>query len=137
MKIEFHTLATRNLKFVVIQGRYQDKWIFVRHKERDTWECPGGHIEHEEDPDNAAKRELKEETGATDFEIEAICDYSVDNEGTITYGRLYLAEVYGLGNLEHEIEEIRLLNDIPSVLTYGQIQPYLFAKVKEYIRDKF
>lgn len=50
--------------------------------------------------------------------------------------RLYLAEVYGLGNLEHEIAEITLLNDIPSVLTYGQIQPYLFAKGKEFLENR-
>ena len=39
------------------------------HKERDTWESPGGHIDEGETPLEAAERELYEETGAIDFDF--------------------------------------------------------------------
>lgn len=46
MKVSFHEIGSINehmLGFVVIQAKYKDKLILVRHKERDTWEMPGGH----------------------------------------------------------------------------------------------
>lgn len=33
------------LKFAVIIARYKDKWIFCKHKQRNTYEIPGGHRE--------------------------------------------------------------------------------------------
>jgi 8-oxo-dGTP diphosphatase len=96
----------RNVKFSVIAARYKEKWIFVRHKDRDTWEIAGGHIEMGESPFDAAKRELREETGATEFALHAICDYAVARGNNETFGRLYLADIYELGELEFKIEEI-------------------------------
>ncbi len=138
MKIEFYSIDSdvNNLKFVVIQARYQGQWIFVRHHERTTWELPGGHIEADEDTDSAAKRELWEETGALDFQLIPVCNYSVERKESKTYGRLYFAEVYKLGSLEHEIEEISLRDFLPDQLTYNQIQPYLYEKIKEYIANE-
>ena len=57
------------LKFVVIVSRYQNKWIFCKHKQRDTYEIPGGHREAGETILEAAKRELYEETGAIKFQL--------------------------------------------------------------------
>ena len=61
MEVEFYDLGNvdkENLKFAVISSVYQGKWIYVRHKERETWETPGGHWEIGENIDNTAKREL-------------------------------------------------------------------------------
>ena len=54
---------------VVIMAKMNGEWIFCRHKERDTWEFPGGHREPGETVLQAAKRELYEETGAVVFDI--------------------------------------------------------------------
>jgi NUDIX domain. len=51
-----------HLAYSVITARFEGKWIFVRHRERTTWEIPGGHIEEGESSDVAASRELMEET---------------------------------------------------------------------------
>jgi 8-oxo-dGTP diphosphatase len=119
------------LKFAVIVSKYKGKFVYARHKERETWEVPGGHRELNEDIDETAARELKEETGAAKFDIEAIGDYSVKRENDdISYGRLYYAEIEELGELPNlEIGEIKLFENMPEKLTYPEIQPVLLYEV--------
>ncbi len=46
MEVKFWDRAEqRQLEFVVIVSRHNGKWVFCKHKERSTYECPGGHIE--------------------------------------------------------------------------------------------
>ena len=75
--------ALKNYKYVVILSESHGKIILSRHKERTTWETQGGHIEVGETPLEAAKRELFEESGAVDFDIEPICDYRAWDENTL------------------------------------------------------
>ena len=123
------------LKFAVIVSKFNGKFVYVRHKERDTWEVPGGHRELDEDINDTASRELKEETGAIKFIIKPICDYACDysvgsKRTDKSYGRLYYAEIEELGELPNlEIGEIRLFEDIPENLTYPEIQPTLIQEV--------
>jgi nucleoside triphosphatase YtkD len=118
------------LKFVVIVSKFKDKFVFARHKERKTWEVPGGHRELNEDINDTAARELKEETGAIKFNIKPIGDYSVKRENIdINYGRLYYAEIDEIGELpDLEIGEIALFDDMPKDLTYAEIVPALFDR---------
>lgn len=65
MKVNFYdSINDSMLKFAVIIARHNGKWVFCKHKERNTWEAPGGHREDGEDILETAKRELYEETGA-------------------------------------------------------------------------
>ena len=59
----FDQVDDGKLKYAVIAARYEGKWVFCRHRERDTWEIPGGHREPGEDIADTARRELWEETG--------------------------------------------------------------------------
>ena len=54
------------LGFAVIIAKIGGKWVFCKHKERDTYEVPGGHREPGEMILETAERELREETGAVD-----------------------------------------------------------------------
>ncbi len=129
--------AVQALKYVVIISRYQDQWLFVKHRDRSTWEVPGGHIEVEEAPDHAARRELIEETSADDFSIQSICNYSVERDGFISYGRLYFAQINHLvGSFEHEIQSVGLFQEMPEHLTYPDIQPHLMEHVIETLKKR-
>lgn len=120
------------LKFAVIISKSKGKWIFCKHKNRDTFEVPGGHRELGEDIFTTAKRELYEETGATKFEIKPISVYCVINKndaydkGEETYGMLYYANIFELEEeLHSEIEKIIISDRLPDKWTYPLIQPKL------------
>ena len=121
---------TDSYLYVVIAAQFQGKWIWVKHRNRESWEIPGGHIEHGEEPDDAAKRELYEETGSTKFSIKPICDYYVKIGEKEGFSRLYFAKVEEIGKLpESEICCIDFCESIPEKLTYPEIQPILFNEV--------
>lgn len=127
------------LKFAVIISFYHGKLVLCRHKDRDTYEIPGGHREANESILDCAKRELFEETGAIAFDIEPLCAYAtigknrVNVSGDIIYGMLFVADIKKMGKLEYEISEILLADKLVDNLTYPDIQP-LF--IEEYNRRK-
>lgn len=129
-------VPAEKLIYSVIVAKYQDKWIFVRHYGRSTFEIPGGHIEENEDPFEAAKRELDEETGAIRFNMDCVSTYSVTRNGVTRFGRLFFAEIYEIGPIPDisEIEERAFLDDLPAPVTYPEIQPSLFRKVLAYTK---
>lgn len=123
------------LKFAVIISKTNGKWVFCKHKDRNTLEVPGGHREPEEDILDTAKRELYEETGALDFAIKPICVYSVTDknnfDGEETFGMLYFAEIHSFEKeLHSEIEKIIITDTLPNNWTYPLIQPKLLAETK-------
>lgn len=141
MEVKFYeNVNDELLKFAVIIAKHQDKWVFCKHKERDTYEIPGGHREQGESIIEAAKRELTEETGAIDFKIEPVCVYSVTGKNRVnitgeeTFGMLYYAEISSFSEkLYSEIERIELFDELPEKWTYPFIQPVL---IKEFISRK-
>ncbi len=139
MRVDFYPkeeIEDSLLQFAVIAARYQNKWVFCKHKNRTTLELPGGHREENERIDHAARRELYEETGAVVYQMEEVCVYSVSSEEGMdgrtkeSFGMLYLAEIKAFeSELHHEIEQIFLLEELPEHYTYPLIQPKLIAEI--------
>jgi 8-oxo-dGTP diphosphatase len=126
----YETVEDSLLSFAVIISRYQGKWVFCKHRERDTYECPGGRREPGEDILETAKRELWEETGATRYSLEDYGVYSVKRGNTETFGLLCYAEIYEFGPLPaSEIEKVELLETLPINWTYPEIQPLLLQRI--------
>lgn len=131
MDVRFYDeVEDSKLDFAVIVSKYEGQWVYCKHKERTTFEVPGGHRETGESIIQAAERELYEETGAIDFTLRKICVYSVVKGNTETFGMLFFAEIKEFGKLpDMEIDEVKLFDTIPSNLTYPLIQPELIHKV--------
>lgn len=122
------------LKFAVIVSRYENRWVFCKHKLRDTYECPGGHREIGENIDDTAKRELWEETGALEYDIKPICVYSVAEDDKETFGMLYFAEIRKFEELPaSEIEKVEFFDSLPTEWTYPLIQPILLQQAEKFI----
>lgn len=85
-----------------------------------------GHVEHQEEPLQAAYRELYEETGAKEFVLSLVTSYSYSADGgCLVYAQLYYAEIYDLGDLPpYEIEEIYLVNSLDFDWTYPEVQNF-------------
>ena len=77
LKVNFYEFAHDELfKFAVIVAVHNGKWVFCKHRNRSTYECPGDHREPGEAILETAKRELWEETGAKKYRLEPVCAYS-------------------------------------------------------------
>lgn len=139
VKVKFHSKSfnpDEGLTYSVIAARYRGKWIFIKHRQRGSFEMPAGHIEEKETPEETAVRELREETGALDFKLFCVATYSVERDGKRGYGRLFFAEIETLGEIidVSEVEEVIYSDELPYPLTYPDIQPRLFEKVLKYIQ---
>ena len=127
------------LKFAVIISKTDGKWVFCKHKARDTYEVPGGHREIGETIFETAERELREETGAIDFNISPICVYSVKGKTVVneknddeSFGMLFFADIFSFEKeLHSEIGEIVITDDLVENWTYPLIQPKLLEEAKK------
>lgn len=138
MEFKVYPFNTRENYFCVdIMALYHGKWIFCKHKEMTTWENPGGHIDEGETPLEAAKRELYEETGAINFDIEPLCDYYINGEidGRHFKGnvQVYFAIVHTLGELpsDSEMELIDFFDMFPDELKFPMSRDFFPIALKK------
>ena len=139
IEVKFYDqVADELLKFAVIISKTNGKWVFCKHKERNTYEVPGGHREENETILETAKRELKEETGALDFTVTPICVYSVTGKNKVnetgeeTYGMLFFADIKTFENeLHSEMEKVLITDTLVENWTYPLIQPKLIEEAKK------
>lgn len=134
VRVRFYDHAPdEKLRFAVVVAQAQGRWVFCKHKQRDTFECPGGKREPGESILAAAERELREESGAASFRLYPVCVYSVirgarDNPEEESFGMLYYGEIFSFeGELHSEMERVELFDHLPEQWTYPQIQP-MFLK---------
>ena len=138
-KITFFIYKRRkldNLSIVLIFAKYNKKWLLCRHKDRISWEVPGGHIESGEDCESAARRELYEESGAIPKRLKVVAYIMQKNDFESKHGAIYFADIKELKKLpEYEMSEIRLFDEFPKNTTYTETYEKIFKSkvLDEYI----
>lgn len=113
--------------------------MLCQHKKRTTWEVPGGHIEEGETPEEAARRELYEESGAQDFQLYPIGAYGVKQKREASglveedFGMFYFAQIFSFQPLPQnfEMKRVELFDTLPQEMTYPHIQPFLVEMVRQ------
>ena len=124
LKVRMVNEDTQNLPitFSVIVSQYQGKWVLCQHKQRSTWEVPGGHIEPGETPEEAARRELYEESGAKEYDLHEVGVYRVKRDKQEDFGMLYFAQIHSFDTLprDFEMKRVELFDTLPENMTYPQ-----------------
>ena len=129
-------IEDEELTFAVVAAKADGKWVFCKHKERDTYEFPGGHKEDGEMIIETARRELYEETGAIKYDIKPVCYYSVTIpgifEGKETFGLLCYADITEFEKELHcEIERVIITEELPDNWTYPLTQRFLLKELEK------
>lgn len=101
-------------KHVWVICRYKGDWLLTKHKERGL-EFPGGKVEEGETAEQAAIREVHEETGGIVESIHYIAQFYVDGKRDYVIKNIYFATVNRLIDQEtyYETDGPQLLAEIP------------------------
>lgn len=98
----------KNLAVGVVPYADGDIWLVGQSRvsfQAYSWEIPAGGGRHDEDPKNAARRELKEETGYTAGSLDKILTMELSNSITDEQCVVYLATDLIAGETEMESSE--------------------------------
>ncbi len=102
-------------KHVWVISRFENMWLLTAHSRRGL-EFPGGKVEIGESAEEAAIREVKEETGGDVSSIQYIGQYKVSGRGKTIIKNIYFAEIHTLTKQPTYFETNGpvLLQEIPS-----------------------
>lgn len=105
--------------------------LLIRHTYRSGWHLPGGGIQRRETVETAARREVREETGAEMGQVKLMGIFANFEEGFSGHNILFASEVFEIvGKPDHEIAEARFFssNELPADVFPGhrrRIEEYL------------
>lgn len=133
-------------KHVWIICKYNKQWLLTKHKDRGI-EFPGGKVEEGEEAEEAAIREVKEETGATVSDLYYIGQYYVEGKGGEVIKNIYFATIDTVEKQEtyYETEGPVFLQQLPtqlqknaafSFMMKDEVLPTSLKKIEQIIEAK-
>ncbi|WP_173915785.1 RNA deprotection pyrophosphohydrolase [Halobacillus sp. Marseille-Q1614] len=125
LSFEDHPFSTAP-KHVWVICRFQDQWLLTKHKDRGL-EFPGGKVEKGETAEQAALREVFEETGAYVDKLNYIGQYYVSGKGGTIIKNVYYAYIEKLEDQPHyyETEGPVLLSRLPDSLKENKLYSFM------------
>ena len=111
------SVLSSEVRHVWVVCRYRGKWLLTKHRKRGI-EFPGGKVEQGETLEEAAKREVAEETGAQVNSLHYIGQYEVICGNEIMYKNVYFAMISVLPkqNNYFETDGPILLDQLPKTI---------------------
>ncbi len=124
------------VRFVVVCTFVGEDMLLSFHKTHRAWETQGGHIEKGETPEEAARRELYEESGVDEATILPVCDYFAYDHAGSANGRVYAA-IFSHGETlpDNEMSMVRRFAQLPDLLTYPLVTPVLMEAARACVRQ--
>ena len=103
------------IEFVNCVAHQQNQILFCKWRDEEIWVLPGGRLESGETAEEAAHRELMEETGATLKNMEVLCYIHCFMYNLEYWGIAYLGEIETLSNPTdlNEVSEASLFSSFP------------------------
>jgi len=108
--------------------------LLIRHSYRSGWHMPGGGIQRGETVETAARREVREETGAEMGAVQLLGIYSNLDNYVSGHDILFTCEDFVIsGKHDHEIAEMRSFaqDELPEDVPQGQRQ-----KIEEFLHGE-
>jgi 8-oxo-dGTP diphosphatase len=110
---------------IVVTAVFQkeDKTLFIKSRKKDRgWELPMGRLKESESPEDAVKREFREETGVSvvSVELEQVLEIQLSDKHIKQY--LFSVEVQDDDTFEAggDAEELRFCKEVPQPVSFGQ-----------------
>ncbi|MGF7127812.1 8-oxo-dGTP diphosphatase [Natronobacillus azotifigens] len=137
---------TKHPKHVWVVCRLKNQWLLTKHKARGI-EFPGGKVEEGETAEQAAKREVKEETGGEVERLVYLGQYHVTGKGESVVKNVYYAEISNLFDQDtyYETEGPVLLEQLPdnlrtkesySFMMKDEVLPNSLKKIQQLLKSQ-
>lgn len=117
---------SKDPRHVFVISRFKDQWLLTKHKDRGL-EFPGGKVEKGEIAEQAAIREVMEETGGTVDVIRYIGQYLVVGKGDTIIKNVYVARINALIGQDtyYETDGPVLLDEIPHDVKHNHLFSFI------------
>lgn len=130
-------------KHVLVIAWFKDRWLLTEHPRRGL-EFPGGKVEPGENAEQAAAREVDEETGGIVDQLHYLGQYKVDGKGGIIIKNIYFATIKSIEQKDvyFETNGPVLLKQLPQDIKTNQkfsfmMKDQVLEKSMAKIREKF